>query len=85
MILVGFSREEVVFLKLYREKSLIIAGDKAGGLVFWSFSGQIIKKMQPFKSPIGNMIICRRSNELDFKNSLIHRKKSLSFKPLKKK
>ena len=75
----------MLFMRLYREKSLIIAGDRGGNLFFWSFSGQIIKKMQPFKGPIGNMIICRRSHELDLKNSLIHRKKLICFKPFKKK
>ena len=71
-------------MSLYKEENLLISGGRSGGVCFWNENGNIVKKIQLFKTPISNLIVAQRPKELDYKKSIIHIKINLIFKPFKK-
>ena len=62
----------------------MISGGKNGLILFWNDNGNIVKKMQLFKTPVSNLIISKRPKELENKKSIVHVKKTLCFKAFKK-
>lgn len=69
---------------MYDFERCLLSGSANGSVFFWNHAGNIVKKLQIFKTAVANLLIFDRPREIDEKKSVIRVKKALSFKPFKK-